>query len=353
MKYAAVNKVNDGVEAIHSETINAALQVNMVEAINLALIYAMDNDSRVVVLGEDVAANGGVFRATENLRSRFGIKRVMDTPLAETLIAGVSVGMAAQGLKPVAEIQFMGFIYAAMEQLISHAARLRNRTRGRLSCPLVIRAPYGGGIHAPEHHSESTEALFAHIPGLRVVIPSSPARAYGLLLSAIHNNDPVIFLEPKRIYRSQKSLVYDNGESLPLDICFNLKKGEDITLISWGASITETLVAAEKLDEEGVSCEVIDVATISPIDFDSLLGSVRKTGRCCIIHEAARSGGVGAEISATLNEMAFSYLKTPIARVTGYDTIMPYYRNEDNYLPQVDDIVDVVKACMLNQVQES
>lgn len=319
-------------------------EVTMVEAINLALNHCMNKDSSVVVFGEDVGTNGGVFRATVDLQARYGIKRVMDTPLAETLIAGISVGMAAQGLRPVAEIQFMGFIYPAMEQVICHAARLRNRTRGRLSCPLVIRAPFGGGIHAPEHHSESTEALFAHIPGLRVVVPSSPARAYGLLISAIRSNDPVIFLEPKRIYRSHKSKLKDDGESLPLDKCFTLKKGGDITLISWGACLTEVLSAATRLGAEGIDCEVIDVATVSPVDYQTLVSSVRKTGRCCIVHEAARSCGLGAEISATLNELAFSFLQSPITRITGFDTIMPYFKNERYYLPDEDRIMDVVRA---------
>ncbi|MGB0360901.1 MAG: alpha-ketoacid dehydrogenase subunit beta, partial [Endozoicomonas sp.] len=272
--------------------------LTMVEAVNLAMDHAMASDPDVVLLGEDVGVNGGVFRATQGLREKYGLKRVMDTPLAETLIAGISVGMAAQGLKPIAEIQFMGFIFPAMEQLICHAARMRNRTRGRLSCPLVLRAPFGGGIHAPEHHSESTEALFAHIPGLRVVIPSSPVRAYGLLRASINEPDPVIFLEPKRIYRASKKNINIDSESLPLDTCFTLKVGQDITLVSWGASVNETMEAAKVLEDHGISVEVIDVATIKPLDMDTILTSVRKTGRCVIVHEACRSFGVGAEISA-------------------------------------------------------
>ncbi|MCG8378708.1 MAG: alpha-ketoacid dehydrogenase subunit beta, partial [Proteobacteria bacterium] len=222
--------------------------VTLVEAVNLALHRAMSDDEDVVVLGEDVGTNGGVFRATLGLKDSFGCTRVMDTPLAETLIAGISVGMATQGLKPVAEIQFMGFIYAAVEHLVSHAARMRNRTRGRLSCPMVLRAPYGGGIHAPEHHSESTEALLAHIPGLKVVVPSSPARAYGLLLAAMRDPDPVIFLEPKRVYRALKQEVEDDGEAYPLETCFVDRNGTDITLISWGAMMKETLEAAELME---------------------------------------------------------------------------------------------------------
>ncbi len=327
----------------HGEGAPVAHKVTLVEAVNLALAREMANDDSVVVLGEDIATNGGVFRATVGLKERFGYKRVMDTPLAENLIAGTAVGMATQGLKPVAEFQFMGFIYAGCEQIISHAARMRNRTRGRLHCPLVYRAPFGGGIHAPEHHSESTEALFAHVPGLRVVIPSSPQRAYGLLLAAIRNPDPVIFLEPKRIYRAVTQTVMDNGEALPLDTCFTLREGDDITLISWGASIIETLQAADRLAEQGVSAEVIDVATISPLDRETLLCSVAKTGRAVIVHEACRNGGVGAEVAASIAEGAFLDLQAPVVRVTGYDTVMPYYRNEQHYLPQVDDIVAAVE----------
>ncbi|MBZ2167366.1 alpha-ketoacid dehydrogenase subunit beta [Marinobacter sp. F4216] len=317
--------------------------VTLVEAVNMALAWEMGHDESVIVLGEDVATNGGVFRATVGLRDRFGYKRVLDTPLAETLIAGTAIGMATQGLKPVAEFQFMGFIYAGMEQIISHAARMRNRTRGRLHCPIVYRAPFGGGIHAPEHHSESTEALFAHIPGLRVVVPSSPQRAYGLLLAAIRNPDPVVFLEPKRIYRAVTHSVANNGEALPLDTCFTLREGDDVTLVTWGACVMETLQAADLLAEQGVSAEVIDVATVSPLDRETLLCSVAKTGRVVIVHEACRSGGVGAEIAASIAEGAFLDLQAPVVRVTGYDTIMPYYRNEQAYLPKVTDIVEAVE----------
>ena len=326
-----------------AERSNETRDVTLVEAVNMALHRAMADDENVVVLGEDIATNGGVFRATVGLKEAFGFKRVMDTPLAENLIAGTAIGMATQGLRPVAEFQFMGFIYAGMEQIVSHAARMRNRTRGRLHCPLVFRAPFGGGIHAPEHHSESTEALFAHIPGLRVVIPSSPQRAYGLLLAAIRNPDPVIFLEPKRIYRAVTQSVEDNGEALPLDTCFTLREGDDVTLITWGACVMETLQAADKLAEQGVSCEVIDAATVSPLDRETLLCSVAKTGRAVIIHEACRNGGVGAEVAASIAEAAFLDLQAPVVRVTGYDTVMPYYRNEQYYLPQVQDIVNAVE----------
>ncbi|QBQ56060.1 alpha-ketoacid dehydrogenase subunit beta [Nitrosococcus wardiae] len=321
-------------------------EITLVEAVNLALAHEMEVDERVVVLGEDVGVNGGVFRATVGLQARFGKERVFDTPLAEGLIAGMSIGLAAEGLKPIAEIQFMGFIYPVIDQIINHASRLRNRTRGRLTCPMVLRAPYGGGIHAPEHHSESTEALFAHIPGLRVVIPSSPTRAYGLLLAAIRDPDPVIFLEPKRIYRLVKQDVADDGEALPLDVCFVLRDGTDVTLVAWGAMIHETLAAAEKLEQEGISAEVIDVATLKPLDMGTILESVTKTGRCVIVHEAARTCGVGAEIAAQLAEQGLLNLLAPVQRVTGYDTIMPLFRLEKQYLPDTDSIVAATKKTL-------
>ncbi len=320
--------------------------ITLVEAVNLALHHEMAADQDVVVFGEDIATNGGVFRATVGLLDAFGPKRVLDTPLAESMIAGMAIGMATQGLKPVAEFQFMGFIYPAIDQILSHAARMRHRTRGRLHCPIVYRAPYGGFIHAPEHHSESTEALFAHIPGLRVVIPSSPARAYGLLLAAIRNPDPVIFLEPKRIYRLVKQNVADDGAALPLDQCFILREGQDVTLITWGASTHETLKAADALAEQSISAEVIDVATIKPLDINTILDSVEKTGRCVIVHEAARTCGVGAEIAAQVAEYALDALLAPIQRVTGFDTVMPYYKMEKYYLPSIRRIVRAVNDVM-------
>ena len=321
--------------------------ITLIEAVTQALAYELDHDENVVVFGEDVGKNGGVFRATAGLHERFGERRVMDTPLAESMIAGLAVGMSTQGIKPVAEFQFMGFIYPAMNQIICHAARMRNRTRGRLHCPIVFRAPFGGGIRAPEHHSESTEALFAHIPGLQVVIPSSPKRAYGLLLAAIRNPDPVIFLEPKRIYRLVKQPVEDNGEALPLGKCFTLKQGSDVTLVSWGASMHETLQAAKQLeDNEGISCEVIDVACIKPLDIETILASVGQTGRCVVVHEGAKTCGVGAEISAQIMENAMADLVAPVQRVTGYDTVMPYFQLEKFYIPSVARITDSVLSIM-------
>jgi 2-oxoisovalerate dehydrogenase E1 component beta subunit len=318
-------------------------RITLIEAVTMALAWEMEHDDRVVVLGEDVGVNGGVFRATAGLQQRFGADRVMDTPLAESMIGGMAVGMAAQGMRPVAEIQFMGFIYPTVDMMINHAGRLRNRTRGRMHVPMVLRAPFGGGIHAPEHHSESTEALFAHMPGIRVVVPSSPRRAYGLLLAAIRDPDPVVFLEPKRIYRLQKQEVEDNGEALPLDTCYILREGEDVTIVTWGAMTFETMKAAEELDKEGISAEVIDLATISPMDLDTILESVEKTGRLVIVHEAARTCGVGAEVAAGVAEKGIWDLKAPIVRVTGYDTVMPLFRLEYEYLPSVARIIDGVK----------
>ncbi len=320
--------------------------ITLVEAVTQALAHELAADENVVIFGEDIGKNGGVFRATEGLLEKFGPERVIDTPLAETMISGIAVGMATQGLKPVAEFQFMGFIYPGLDHIISHASRMRNRTRGRLTCPIVYRAPYGGGIHAPEHHSESTEALFAHMPGLRVVIPSSPARAYGLLLAAIRDPDPIIFLEPKRIYRLIKQEVPDDGKALPLDQCFVLREGRDVTLISWGAMLHETLQAAEQLAQQNIAAEVIDLATIKPLDINTIINSVEKTGRCVIIHEAARTCGVGAEIAAQLAEYALDSLLAPIQRVTGYDTIMPYAKMEKYYMPSTKQILSAVQTTL-------
>jgi pyruvate dehydrogenase E1 component beta subunit len=321
-------------------------EITLVEAVTQALAHELHADERVLLLGEDIGVNGGVFRATAGLQKRFGSERVVDTPLAETLIAGMSIGLAAQGLRPVAEIQFMGFIYPAIDQLLNHAARLRNRTCGRMSCPMVLRSPIGGGIHAPEHHSESTEALFAHIPGLRVVIPSSPARAYGLLLAAIRDPDPVVFLEPTRLYRLAKEVVPDTGDALPLDVCFVLRPGKDVTLVSWGATTREALAAAAALADEGIDAEVIDVATIAPLDMSTILESVGKTGRCVIAHEAAGNVGVGAEIAARIADRGLLTLLAPIKRVTGYDTIMPLAKLEQAYLPTPQRIVAAARETL-------
>lgn len=321
-------------------------EITLVEAVNLALAHELARDPCVVLLGEDIGVNGGVFRATVGLQARFGAERVIDTPLAEAAIAGLAIGMAAEGLKPVAEIQFTGFIYPTLDQIINHASRLRHRTQGRLSCPMVLRSPCGAGIHAPEHHSESPEALFAHVPGLRMVIPSSPSRAYGLLLAAIGDPDPVIFFEPTRLYRLFKQEVADDGEALPLDVCFVVRDGADVTLVSWGAMMRETLAAADALADEGVTAEVIDVATLKPLDMSTILESVAKTGRCVIVHEAARTGGFGAEIAAGLAEQGLLSLLAPVQRVTGYDVVVPLSKLEYHYMPSVERVLSAARKAL-------
>ncbi len=321
-------------------------ELTLVEAVNLALAHEMERDPDVLLLGEDIGVNGGVFRATNGLIARFGEERVIDTPLAEGAIAGVAIGMAAMGLKPVAEIQFSGFIYPCIDQMINHASRLRHRTRGRLTCPMVLRSPCGAGIHAPEHHSESPEAMFAHMLGLRVVAPSSPARAYGLLLAAIRDPDPVVFLEPTRLYRLFRQEVLDDGEALPLDACFVSREGRDATVVAWGAMLHEVMTAAELLEQEGVEIEVIDAATLKPLDFETILRSVEKTGRCVIAHEAPRTCGLGAEIAAQISERALYSLLAPVKRVTGYDVVVPLSRLEMQYMPSVARIADAVRKVM-------
>jgi 2-oxoisovalerate dehydrogenase E1 component beta subunit len=321
-------------------------QITLIEAVTQALAHEMAKDPSVVVLGEDVGVNGGVFRATAGLQEKFGAERGIDTPLCETTIAGITVGLAAQGMKPVAEAQFDGFVYPMVDHIVCHAARLRYRTRGRMTCPMVLRVPWGGGIRAPEHHSEANEAIFTNVPGLRVVLPSSPSRAYGLLLAAIRDPDPVVYFEPKRIYRQYKEEVPDDGEALPLDVCFVLRDGSDVTLVTWGAQVKETLEAADALAQEGISAEVIDVATLKPLDFDTIHESVRKTGRCVIVHEAPRTAGFGAEIAARLASDALYDLVAPVERVTGYDTHIPLFRLEMKYLPSVERIVAAAKKTL-------
>ena len=320
--------------------------VTMIEAIQMALSRALTEDADVIVFGEDVGTDGGVFRATDGLYQRFGSARVRDTPLSETVIAGMAVGAAAYGLRPVAEIQFMGFLYPAIDQLANHAARLRNRTRGRLTCPMVLRAPYGGGVKAPEHHSESMEAMLAHVPGLRVVVPSSPARAYGLLLESIGNPDPVVFLEPKRLYRSAKEHLQDDGMTLPIDKAQVLRQGVDLSIVTWGAMVSDALNAAEVLEESGISSDLIDLSSLKPIDRPTVRASVQKTGRCLIVHEAPLTAGLGAEIAADLSEHCLTSLIAPVIRVTGYDTIMPYPRLEDSYVPDASRIAMAAQRMM-------
>ena len=324
-------------------------EVNLVQAVNLALRRAMIEDPHVLVLGEDVGVDGGVFRATDGLLETFGESRVIDTPVAEVGITGVSIGLAAQGFRPVVEIQFTGFAYSCIDQLLNHGSRLRTRTRGRLTCPLVLRSPAGGGIHAVEHHSESPEAMFSHIPGLKVVIPSSPAQAYGLLLSAIRDPDPVVFLEPTRLYRAVREDVTDDGAGIPLESCFVLRPGRDVTLVSWGAMLKETREAAERLNGDGIEAEVIDVATLKPLDSATILDSVARTGCLVIVHEAPLTGGFGAEIAARVASAGLMSLLAPIERVAGYDTVMPYPRTEAHYMPSVDRLMAAARRVMTYQ----
>lgn len=320
--------------------------ITLVEAVNLALARAMEDDPRVVILGEDVGVNGGVFRATVGLLGRFGAERVVDTPLAEGLIAGMAIGMAAEGLRPVAEFQFAGFAYAALDQILNHAGRLRHRTQGRLACPMVMRTPCGAGIRAPEHHSESPEAIFAHVPGIRVVYPSSPRRAYGLLLAAIADPDPVVFLEPSRLYRLFKEEVADDGEPLPLDTAFLLRPGTDVTLVAWGAMTHEALAAADELAAEDVFAEVVDVATLKPLDLDTILDSVAKTRRCVVVSEAPRTCSFASEVSANVSEQGLMSLLAPVERVTAWDTVTPMARLESRYMPDRRRIVAAAHKVM-------
>jgi pyruvate dehydrogenase E1 component beta subunit len=314
-------------------------EVNLAQALNGALDTALEADDRVILLGEDIGRTGGVFRITDGLRDKHGEDRVVDTPVAESGIVGAAFGMAIAGLRPVAEIQFLGFSYPAYDQIISHVARIRNRSNHRFTAPLVIRVPFGGGIGAAEHHSESTESIYAHIPGLKVVVPSTPSDARGLLLAAIEDPDPVLFLEPIRLYRAVREEVpdlYFTAEIGPVRV---EREGNDVTLISWGAMIEETRAAASALEETGRSVEVLDVRTLSPLDHDGIVASARKTGRVVVVHEAPRHAGLGAEIAAVIQEHALYSLLAPVKRVAGWDTVFPLKRSEGHYLPSVDRIV--------------
>jgi pyruvate dehydrogenase E1 component beta subunit len=321
-------------------------KLNMVEAINLALREELERDSRVVILGEDVGKEGGVFRVTDGLQQKFGGDRVVDTPLAELGIVAVAFGMAVYGIRPIAEIQFEGFLYPCLDQINNHIGRIRNRSRGRFTCPLVIRVPYGGGIHAPEHHSDSPEAILAHIPGIKVVIPASPYEAKGLVLSSIRDPDPVIFMEPKRIYRAIREEVPEGDYAIPLGKARLVQEGKDVTVVAWGAMVREALNAAEQLKGDRIDLEIIDLRTISPIDVETIITSIRKTGRGVIVHEAPKTCGLGAEIIALINEKAFLSLQAPIERVTGFDIPVPLMKTEHYYLPNPNRIVMAVKKVM-------
>ncbi len=318
----------------------------MVEALNQALRLEMAKDERVILLGEDVGQEGGVFRVTDGLQKAFGAERVVDTPLAESAIVGAAIGLAVNGMRPVAEIQFSGFLWPAFDEIINHAGRMRWRSRGRFTCPMVIRTPSGGGIHAPEHHSESPEAVLAHTPGIKVVMPSSPYDAKGMLISAIRDPDPVVFLEPTRSYRSVVEEVPDEEYTVPLGKARVIREGDEVTVISWGAMVREALAAAEQLETEGINAEVIDVRSFVPLDAETIIASVEKTGRVVIVHEAVRTCGFGAELIAQLNEKALTALEAPVVRVTGFDTVMPLPRAEHLYLPNADRVATAVRKVL-------
>ena len=311
----------------------------LAQALNGALATALESDDRVVLLGEDIGRTGGVFRITDGLRAKYGEERVFDTPVAESGIVGAAFGMAIAGMRPVAELQFLGFSYPAYDQIISHVARIRNRSNHRFTAPMVIRVPYGGGIGAAEHHSESTEAIYAHIPGLKVVVPSTPSDARGLLLAAIEDPDPVLFLEPIRLYRAVKEDVPEIYYTTGIGSLRVEREGNDLTLISWGAMMKETRAAASRLEDGGVSVEVLDLRSLSPLDHDGIVASAAKTGRVVVIHEAPRTAGLGAEVAAVIQERALYSLLAPVRRVTGWDTVFPLKRSEHHYLPDVDRIV--------------
>lgn len=320
--------------------------MNMVQAINSALAYEMGRDGSVVLLGEDVGIDGGVFRVTEGLQKRFGEERVIDTPLAEGAITGMAIGMAMNGLRPVAEIQFMGFSNLTLNQMISHASRMRNRTRGRLTVPMVMRMPYGAGVKALEHHSESTEAIFVQIPGLKVVVPSTPLEAYGLLLSSIRDPDPVVFLEPTRSYRMLKEEVPEGENLIPLGKARLVQEGKDITVIGWGAMMVQVQKAADEAAKKGISCEIIDMRTLSPMDTASVISSVNRTGRAVVVQEAPRTCGVAAEIVARINEKALLSLQAPVLRVTAPDIVVPLPKGEDYYYVTPERILSAIERTM-------
>ncbi|GAB7017265.1 alpha-ketoacid dehydrogenase subunit beta [Halostagnicola bangensis] len=317
------------------------MNATIIEAVNDALHEEMTSDDKTVVFGQDVAESGGVFRATEGLLEEFGEERVLDTPLSEIAIAGAAVGLATHGYKPIAEIQFSGFLPPAFDQLVTNASRIRWRTRGELTAPMVVRTPYGAGVRALEHHGESLEGAYGHIPGLKLAIPSTPHDAKGMLISAIRDPDPVLFMEPKHVYRSIRDEVPEGSYTEPLGKAAVREEGEDVTVISWGAMMHNTMEAVDNL--EGVDAEVIDLRTISPFDKETVVESVEKTGRCVVVHEAAKTGGFGGEVVATINDEALMYLEKPVNRVTGFDVPVPLLSMEDYYIPHPPKIEEAIK----------
>ncbi|WP_445614341.1 alpha-ketoacid dehydrogenase subunit beta [Geobacillus sp. YF-1] len=321
----------------------ATKTMTLAQAIHDALRLMLRENGDIVLLGEDIGRNGGVFRVTDGLQAEFGEERVMDTPLSEAGFTGMAIGMAMAGFRPVVEIQFLGFIYPAYEQIMTHAARMRMRTRGHFTVPLVIRAPYGAGVRAPEIHSDSTEALFTHMPGVKVVCPSSPYDAKGLLIAAIEDPDPVLFLEPMRCYRSVREEVPDGKYTVAIGKARKRREGEDVTVIAWGAMVPVAMKAADLALERGISVEVIDLRTLDPLDEETIIASVKKTGRTVIVQEAPATGGVASDIAALINEEAFLYQEAPVARVTGYDVPVPFFAYEDEYLPSPERVLAAIE----------
>jgi pyruvate dehydrogenase E1 component beta subunit len=320
--------------------------LTMAQAINRGLAQAMEADERVMLLGEDVGRTGGVFRVTDGLQERFGAERVVDTPVAESGIVGTALGLAIGGMRPVAEIQFMGFSYPAYDQVISHVSRIRNRSRHRFTAPMVLRIPYGGGIGAAEHHSESTEVIYAHVPGLKVIVPSTPADAKGLLLAAIADPDPVVFLEPIRLYRAAKAAVPEDAVAVPIGTARVAREGSDVTLVAYGSMLRETELAAGALETEGVSAEVVDLRTLAPLDGSTVARSVEKTGRAVVVQEAPRTGGLAGEVIAQIQERCLYSLQAPVERVTGWDTVFPLKRSEHLYLPSPERIAAAARRTL-------
>ncbi|MCD7036479.1 alpha-ketoacid dehydrogenase subunit beta [Metabacillus sp. GX 13764] len=318
-------------------------KLTMVQAVTDALRIMLREKDNMLLLGEDIGKNGGVFRATESLLDEFGEERIMDTPLSESGIIGTSIGMAVNGILPVAEIQFLGFIYPAYEQIMTHATRIRMRTMGKYSVPLVIRAPYGAGIRAPEIHSDSVEALFTHMPGIKVVVPSTPADAKGLLIASIEDPDPVLVMEPLKLYRASREDVPEGKYTVEIGKARTAKEGKDVTVIAWGAMVPESVKAAEMLEEKGISAEVLDLRTLYPLDREAIAESVQKTGRAVIVQEAHMTGGVANDVMAVINDTSFLYLKAPMARVTGFDVPVPMFALEEHYLPAADRIIKSIE----------
>lgn len=328
---------------------NIAVQtktMTLVQAITDAMDVMLKENEQVILMGEDIGKNGGVFRATDGLQEKYGEERVLDTPLSEAGFVGAAIGMAVNGFRPIVEIQFLGFIYPAYEQIMTHASRLRMRTMGHFTVPMVIRAPYGAGVRAPEIHCDSTEALFTHMPGIKVVCPSNPYDAKGLLIAAMEDPDPVLFLEPMRSYRSSRDEVPEGKYTVEIGKGNRLVEGEDVTVMAWGAMVPVAMKAAEQMKTKGIHCDVLDLRTLYPLDHELIAESVQKTGRTVIVHEAHATGGVGNDIISIINDTSFLFQKAPVERVTGYDTPVPYFGFEDHYLPTPQRVVHAIEKVM-------